>query len=808
MTILQQYNGMDTIATFALWQEFKPRLASDPATARQYDLTMKLYAPALFAMIRGILVDQETMDQLRVQFEAENKALEAKLDVITRGLGMGVINLASPQQKMWLLECLGAKLPMKYDPKVGKSRPSTDRDSLEKLSKSDPELSPVCNIIMAWQNRAKMLSVLQPELMDRDGRMRTGYKIASTVTDRWSSGKNCLWTGMNMQNIKRDEDEEEVGHASIRSMFVADPGYKFINIDLKGADTWAIALEVFKYTGDKSLLNMLLNGDVHTEVAKMVWPGLGWTGDKKKDKKIAGQFFYRQYDYRFMCKKGGHGCVPATHEVLTPSGWTSIANKPPIIMAFNDNGTLEWQTVSNWTDQEFEGNLVSLRGTSLSLDATPDHRVIVTYSQKEGIFREVPAEHVDRGYIPLGWGWVGGTKHEPYAKLIAAIQADGHIASTNRVKFHLRKPRKIQRLMSICDELGVDLWNSGIEQYTIDFCMDYPKDAGAYLLEWDIESIRAWRNELRSWDGSIGATAVVSTHSVNRKHVEWVQTINRLLGFGGNIQKPTSSGFGSTIYKVMENNRKYATVASLSKTPKPFTGRVYCPTVPSEKFLVRHQGKIHVTGNTNYYGTAAALAMQMKIPRHVAENFQFKYYKAVPGLRPWQEETITELETTGTLTNLYNRIRRFHKRLDDNKTHKEAIAWKGQSVTARTINECLLRVFACSLQMPWLNLQFLAQVHDSILGQFEDQPEIEAEVIDVFEKACRIPITVTSKATGETITISIPIEISTGWNWAKESKSNPDGLREYTGTMDDRQRTKTPILPKPRFMDRRVCGVY
>lgn len=507
---------MDTIATFALWQEFKSDLPVKPQLAAQYNLTMKLYAPALFAMIRGILVDQQTMAELRVQFEAENKALEAKLDMITRGLGMGVINIASPQQKIWMLECLGAKIPMKYDPKIGKSRPSTDRDSLEKLAKSDPELSPVCNIIMAWQNRAKMLTVLSPELLDRDGRMRTGYKVASTVTDRWSSGKNCLWTGMNMQNIKRDEDEEEVGHASIRSMFVADPGKKFINVDLKGADTWAIALEVFKYTGDKSLLNMLLNGDVHTEVAKMVWPGLGWTGDKKKDKKVAEQFFYRQYDYRFMCKKGGHG--------------------------------------------------------------------------------------------------------------------------------------------------------------------------------------------------------------------------------------------------------------------------------------------------TNYYGTAAALALQMKIPRHVAENFQHKYYKAVPGLRPWQQETIVEIETTGTLTNLYNRVRHFHKRLDDNKTHKEAIAWKGQSVTARTINECLLRVFAHSLQTPRLGLEFLAQVHDSILGQFDEGNE--AEVIDVFEKACRIPITVTSKATNEIIIISIPIEISTGWNWAKESKSNPDGLREYTGTTDDRKRQKTPILPKPRFLDRRVCGVY
>jgi len=518
MTVLQRYNGMDTIATMALWQDFKPRLASDPATARQYDITMKLYAPALYAMIRGILVDQDTMSALRVQFEAENKALEAKLDVITRGLGMGVINLASPQQKMWMLECLGAKLPMKYDPKIGKSRPSTDRDSLEKLSKSDPELSPICNIIMAWQNRAKMLTVLQPSLLDRDGRMRTGYKVASTVTDRWSSGKNCLWTGMNMQNVKSDEKEEEVGHASIKSMFVADPGYKFINIDLKGADSWAVGLEVFLYTGDKSFLTGLQSGDVHTFVSQLTWPELPWTDNPKANKKLAEQPFYRHLSRRFMSKKAGHG--------------------------------------------------------------------------------------------------------------------------------------------------------------------------------------------------------------------------------------------------------------------------------------------------SNYLGTPAALAMQMKIQRHVAENFQIKYFKAFPGIPKWHALTIAELEQNGFLTNLYGRKRNFHKRLDDNKTHKEAIAWKGQSVTSRTINECLLRTFACSLQMPWLDMQFLGQVHDSELLQFLSDPATEAEVIDVISSAMSIPITVKSRATGEVITLSIPIEISTGWNWAKESPANPDGLREYTGTIDDRKRTKTPKIPKPRFMDRRVCGVY
>lgn len=524
MSLLQQYNGHDTIATWQLWDDFRKRLDADPATAAQYAVEKAVMAPAMYAMTRGILVDQEIMAELRTKFEAENKAYEAVLDFITRGLKMGVINIASPQQKIWLFECLGAKIPHKYDPKVGKSRPTTDRDALEKIAKTDPELTPICNIIMAWQNRNKMLGVLQPELIDYDGRMRTGYKVASTVTDRWSSGKNCLWTGMNMQNVKRDEDEEEVGHASIRSMFVADPGFKFLNVDLKGADTWAVALEVFAVAGERLLLQALRTGDVHTQVAKMVWPDLGWTGDPAADKKIAEQFFYRQYDYRFMCKKGGHG--------------------------------------------------------------------------------------------------------------------------------------------------------------------------------------------------------------------------------------------------------------------------------------------------SNYLGTPAALALQMKIAKYIAEIFQAKYFKAFPGIPKWQRQRIKELQTTATLTNRFGRTRRFHKRLDDNKTHKEAIAFLGQSVTAGTINRALIRVWAIQLTMPWLDIQFLAQVHDSLLIQFPE--ELEHVVVPIILEVMKVPISAVSPD-GETETISIPLDAQTGWNWAKQGwnkelkkvTTNLDGLRDYKpGQPDERKRLKTPVVQKPRFMDRRLSGIY
>lgn len=295
MSQLQTYNGMDTIATFELWTVLEKLLAENKPAKDIYEFSLRLQQPALYAMMRGVLVDREEIGKLREKFEAECKQLEATMDFITKSLKMGVINFASPVQVKWLFSCLGAEIE------------STDIEAMEKVTKAHPDLSPVVNIIRSWRDRAKMISVLKDNIFDQDDRCRTTYKIGGTVTGRWSSSKNCLWTGMNMQNIKREEDEDKVGHASIRSMFIADPGKKFCNMDLERADSWGVGLEVFKCTGDDSYLNACASQDLHTYVSRLVWPDLGWTGDFDHDVAIAEQFFYRQYDYRFMSKKGGHG---------------------------------------------------------------------------------------------------------------------------------------------------------------------------------------------------------------------------------------------------------------------------------------------------------------------------------------------------------------------------------------------------------------------------------------------------------------------------------------------------------------------
>jgi hypothetical protein len=58
---------------------------------------------------------------------------------------------------------------------------------------------------------------------------------------------------------------------------------------------------------DWTYLDACETGDLHTAVARMTWPDLGWTGDIRKDRKIAERPFHRHYSYRDACKRLGHG---------------------------------------------------------------------------------------------------------------------------------------------------------------------------------------------------------------------------------------------------------------------------------------------------------------------------------------------------------------------------------------------------------------------------------------------------------------------------------------------------------------------
>jgi len=114
-----------------------------------------------------------------------------------------------------------------------------------------------------------------------------------------SSSKNAFGRGTNLQNI----------NSTMRRMFCADDGYRLISTDLEQAESRVVAGLVWAATGDDTYWRACESGDLHTQVCRMAWPELGWTGDAKHDREIANQPYpaLPHYSYRDIAKRIGHG---------------------------------------------------------------------------------------------------------------------------------------------------------------------------------------------------------------------------------------------------------------------------------------------------------------------------------------------------------------------------------------------------------------------------------------------------------------------------------------------------------------------
>ncbi len=133
--------------------------------------------------------------------------------------------------------------------------------------------------------------------LSSDGRFHCNFNVNAPWTGRWSSSKDSFRRGGNAQNITERH----------RYVFEPDIGYKMFYADLKTAESMVVAY----LAGDEAYMEAHKQ-DVHTYVCRLVWPDLPWTGDIRRDKKIAQSMRppwddVEGHDYRFQAKAIQHG---------------------------------------------------------------------------------------------------------------------------------------------------------------------------------------------------------------------------------------------------------------------------------------------------------------------------------------------------------------------------------------------------------------------------------------------------------------------------------------------------------------------
>lgn len=369
------YNLLDNTGTREIADVILPRL--NARQARFYAFERALQAPAMAMMQRGINIDgiqrQKMVTDLKRELNkdvnalAKNVAIKSLWDYTTKNTGSCPVPVRKDGKHKWEKWEKGAselgrhctscsadrlipdpfnanssdhvdhliydliKLPVQTD-KKGKR--STGGDILERLAVKYELHRPTLDGILAVRDKKKQLGSLQARLSP-DGRYPSSFNIGAAWTGRQSSSKNPYGEGGNAQNVAPRH----------RRIFIADPRKLLGYIDLKQAESNVVA----HVAGDEVYIEAHRSGDVHTYVARLVWPELPWTGDLKKDKAIAKRLPdwdpVEGHDFRFQAKRIQHG----SNFGLTPPGISMIA-RIPMKQAFKaqENYFNEFPLIRSW----------------------------------------------------------------------------------------------------------------------------------------------------------------------------------------------------------------------------------------------------------------------------------------------------------------------------------------------------------------------------------------------------------------------------------------------------------------------------
>lgn len=272
------YNCMDCINTFEVAEVLEATTRSMKMEAVQ-EAQQDMLWPVLRAMQLGIRIDQAQRTKLILETQT---AIDLREKFLSEVLGHP-INPDSPKQMMALFyEDL--KLPLQMTRAVkGKAGHATlNDDALQKLAQKEPLVRSLVAAIGDIRTLRKFLSNFLTRRLDPDGRWRCSFNIGGSAagksapkTYRLSSSESAFGTGSNLQNIP-SEKSKSIGKAvarggtgifgdsasfpNLRSIFIPDPGYSWIELDLQRADLFVVCWEA-----DDAPLKaaMLAGADMH-----------------------------------------------------------------------------------------------------------------------------------------------------------------------------------------------------------------------------------------------------------------------------------------------------------------------------------------------------------------------------------------------------------------------------------------------------------------------------------------------------------------------------------------------------------------
>jgi DNA polymerase I-like protein with 3'-5' exonuclease and polymerase domains len=789
-----EYNCLDSACTLEARNKFWKDL--DQGFKPAYDMTMAIFEPLMFMMTRGIKVDLEALEVIKVEIKqaAEEKQLE-----LNRLCGRD-LNVNSPKdcQTYFYIE---KGIPPYHNEEGGIT---VDDQALQRIARGTSVRRGLreAKLVQEIRGLNKLSGTYLEIEFDSDQRIRCSYNPRGTKFGRLSSSTTIFGTGTNLQNLPQE----------FKKFLVADEGYILWEVDKRQAE-WVVVAYLAK---DASMIKVHEeNLDAHTYTASMMFVTpedliklesklVGLTTDPDEIASVRSSEpglhdFILRLPRSMSGRQAGKKCLPGTTEVLTPTGWIRLNElTTQHLIAQWDNNKLTFTNPSNISMYEFSGDLISLESNHIRQDITEDHRLPIVNDRTNSLEVILARDYKPRTHWHMPISGQLDNKQESElkltpmeARLLVAIQADGSIDSYKNLILRVDKENKVSRAEWILSALalrftrtnrGFFIHNSNQLAVKIATLLGDKKLFSSYLLVNDLETLDAFLWETTRWDGYSPKGQYFTTVDNN---AYWVQTIAHITGGRATVKKRPPTGFGKKpLYWVNISRQNNTSLVSIKKSIRSHNGFVYCPTVSSGFFLIRHEGKISITGNSNhglnYDEGPNRFAITNEIEQSESKRIIELYHRVYPGIRQTYHESVKrQLQADRTLTNCFGRKVRFLDAWGPD-LWKAGYSMLPQSTVVDSLNKGMVGIYSNDSICGTGGIDLLAQTHDSILLQipvewFQDERFNAARELVYKEVSPEI------EYGGRKFHIATDSKIGLNWG-VHHPERNPQGMREIQST--------------------------
>jgi DNA polymerase I-like protein with 3'-5' exonuclease and polymerase domains len=427
-----------------------------------------------------------------------------------------------------------------------------------------------------------------------------GIRVSEQLVDACIKARDA--NNANYRVVNRDG--ELINHNSAKQVLVE--ANKVFDMEDFRIDTVTQKYETLKAnmnkTYEEQLIQDLLEARLHSSLASLK------KLDAIKDRVVEGKI-HDTFVYGGASTMRFSGCVTGDHEVLTPEGWVRLDqfNGGHVAAWEHVNGNISFQEAIP-TREDYSGELIKFEDKRISFIGTPNHRFRVKTYPKGGHTLDRTAEDIlasGRTNIPL----YGTRRHRDTGecfetRAIVMIQADGSINEKGALSFHFSKQRKIERCKWILNKLGwVFSERNGVVHVQgkplIPVLFGKAKTYGTWLFQINPE---VFFDELQYWGAHVNRLNTDSFQycTTNKVNADYIQALAHMSGRTCTMNTKTFSNdkWNTAYYLQIATLNMYHSLRKESMSKVPFKGEVYCVSVPSTYFVIRHNGKVYITGNS------------------------------------------------------------------------------------------------------------------------------------------------------------------------------------------------------------------